>query len=403
MKCTNIFTTNLDILQSIDSNYLKATVLPCNISHILSKVVIYYELDHVNCFEMMGLDQIGRIADIEPYGGYGMVIDEFMDYAVPKESTLNISPSGEMIVRKAMSTNGVMIYAEDNVVRGELKKFLKLGPVGYQTYSCTCILTGASILNLFGYEFTQIFEPVDGTPLEKSVESKLITGLISATYKHLQNILTTKDIYTDAWMHKNNYAIKEDAFAISSVYDNLGNSLVFVDSTEAKLEEMIESAKKMNGLCKKREWTIEVICHTTIAEYFYYLFAMPTYNNDRLFQIVDTEDLMMLLTRDSQMNYNSEKFGETIKINNLAYNEWFNSKMDSGEFDLYQRFLFAPASSRIRYTMHIKYSSDRMADIQIYLKSCYSANAGWYVSNARILSSLLNVIPAIIEGYELDK
>ena len=370
MRVLDISTTNLHIMQGIAQDYSKLSSLPANIDSILSRVIIRYELDYVNPFELIALLKIGCVNSIIPDSLESINLKDFLDMTrFTPENT-----EDEILLQKVISTNSIMekhnVY-EYNFVR-------KVGPIGIQQYQCNVVLKGSSILNLYGYKFGEIFEIPENESmnLESFIEAKLITGLMNATYSVLQDKLISKDIYTNAWCYENLYRGRTKAYTLMSIFDNLGNTINFVDTTPDILKDSIENAKKMNGSFLNREWTIELVCDTPLYMYFFYLFT--NLEKDRRFNIVDTEDMMIVLGKERRsfdilQNVNvTDDLLELVKKSVVSYDAWFDDNMNHEKFDLFSRFLFAPANAKIRYTMHLKWYPEISSDYQKILLDTYN-------------------------------
>lgn len=407
MKIKNVYTTNLHILKNVASDYNKErSTFPAYLSHILSKVVIFYELEEVGCFEMLGLDKIGKIEEIHPLGVDREDVDGFLGAFFTKEK---LEELGELPLRKGIATNKALvkdIYSSAVLnLMGDahtLNSYLLTGPIGFQSYNCTLTLSGGSILKLFGYEFSSLFEEVEGESLEKSVETKLIVGLMNAVYRELQTVLMFKDIYTNAYMYANIYKGKTEPFVVTSVFDNLGNSLEFVDHTAQEVYEMIDSATKSNGLIENRHWIIEIACKTSIAQYFDLMFLTSIHKKNRLIKIIDTEDMMVILAKDHQVEF--EKGTDFLIKNNKEYINWFLSNMEKNEFDIYKRFTFAPASAEISYLIHLDVTTDTISELKNIISARYGYNT--YPNRAPIgiepILSLVSQVKHILGENGLD-
>ena len=351
MRVNDITTTNLHIMQGIAKDYSKLPSLPADIGSILKRVVIRYELDGVNPFELISLQKIGCVSSIEPIGSR---YDNFMDFlevtGFKPETTAD-----EMLLQKVISMNDYMArhgHDEYGVVR-------KCGPIGIQQYQCNVVLTGSSILNLYGYKFNEIFEKDenDEMTLESFIEAKLIAGIMNATYSTFQNTITSKDIYTNAWYYENYYKGRNKDYTLMSIFDNTGCNLKFVDTTPEELTESIRLAKENRCRYHNREWTIEVVCDTPVYLYFFYLFT--NLGRDHKFNIVNTEDTMILLGKErrkfdptpSTIEEEIMTFSKTL----YNYDEFFDSCMENEKFDMFSRFLYAPANGKIRFTMQLKW------------------------------------------------
>lgn len=364
MRVIDIATTNLHIMQGIAQDYSKLSSLPAEIDNILSRVVIRYVLDSVNPFELLGLQKVGCVLSILPMD----VSKDDLQLLLEETRFTPDSTSDEVLLQKAIGVNNFMAYNDCK----EFNSIRKVGPVGLQQYKCNVILKGSSILNLYGYNFSQIFElPENETmSLESFIEAKLVAGLMSATYSNIQNILISKDVYTNAWYFENFYRGRNKEYTLMSIFDNEGNTIKFVDTTPDVLKASISLSKKTNGDYPDREWIIEVVCDTPIYMYFFYLFT--NLGMDKKFNIVNVEDMMIILNKERRSsdlidNEYTDKVSQlsmkdNIKATIRSYDGWFDSCMEREKFDLFSRFLFAPANAKIRYTMHLKWYPDIVRD-----------------------------------------
>lgn len=366
MRVLDITTTNLHIMQGIAQDYSKLSTLPANIDNILASVIIRYELDCVNPFELLGLQKIGCIKSIVPMD----IINDDLNKFLEETGFVPENMDDEVIPQKAISLNSYMM----NNMYYEFSSIRKIGPIGMQKYSCTVFLSGSSILNLYGYNFNQVFEmPKDETiSLESFIEAKLIAGLMNSTYNIIQNILISKDIYTNAWYFENFYKGRNKKYTLMSIFDSTGNTIRFVDTTPDALRSSISNAKKTDNY-SNREWTIEVVCDTPIYMYFFYLFT--DFGINLKFHIVNVEDMMIILSKERRsediMKNGIEDNVNIIKSISSLYDEWFNNNMDKEKFNLFSRFLFAPANAKIRYTVHLKFYPDIAQDYMKVLTNLF--------------------------------
>lgn len=361
MIARDICTTNLDILYEISKEYGKLSSLPANISKILKRVVIYYRLDNVLPFEFLALRSLGKIVELFPVSVDGIDSSDLL-------KTLNFEPATtdeETLLSKCIAGNGYMA----NHGYHEYDHIKKFGPIGAQMYSLDFILSGADILNLYGYKMEAIFK--DDADMEfdldpEHIQGRLIRGLINATYRVFNNMITSKDVFTNAWFHQNLYCVSDQAsYVLSSVFDNLGSSIGLINHTEEEVIGYIDDAKKLTGKYPDREWTIEIVCNTSIAMYFHYL-ESSTLNPDCM-EIVDTADIMTILhplcpVDNSYVLSDDEKDCDLAKKFADDYREWFSDVFGSGRFDMLQRFMLAPADAKIQYVMHLKYY-DELEDV----------------------------------------
>lgn len=357
MRINDITTTNLHIMQGIAQDYSKLPSLPSKIDSILSRVVIRYDLDLVNPFELLGLQKVGSVTNISHMDIQKDDLNLFLEetrYSV--ENT-----SDEVLLQKTVAMNA---YMANKNGRNEYRSVRKIGPIGLQVYKCIITLRGSSILNLYGYNFSQIFEipESEDVGLESYIQAMLVRALINATYKNLQNLLTTKDIYTDAWYFDNFYKGRNKEYTLMSIFDNVGNTITFVDTTTEELKSYIALAKKANDNHSDREWTIEIVCDTPIYMYFFYLSTVSGVNDK--FNIVNVEDMMIILSEKRRLSKltDNELITDGIESSILSYSQWFDHNMENEKFDLFSRFLFAPANSNIRYTIQLKWHPDIVDD-----------------------------------------
>ena len=385
MRAKDINTTNLDIIVEVARECNNSSTLPANISQILEKVVIYYRLDQVLPFELMGLKNLGRIIDIREVATTSS--------EVPTSDLLEILGISALdtIIVKADGMNGYL----DKKYNPGAPYVRKLGPISSQMYVVEIILSGADILNLYGYSLDKMFKAEDGTEdLDpENIQGRLMTGLVNATYRVLTNTLTKKDVLTDAWFDRTLYSVNNDSeYYISSLYDNFGYDIPFINSPKEKFMKDIHNAASIRD--DYREWTLEIVCNTSLAMYFYY---METSIKCKSIQIIHTSDLMVVLSdQNKRLELHNYDYDDGVSANSIAesYCNLFDHKMKFGELDLIKRFALAPANATIRYTIHVKFDMDLIS----YL--CDLKDDDTFVIS-KPLVSLIDQVDKMIKVYKL--
>lgn len=385
MRAKDINTTNLDIILEVSRECNNSSTLPANISQVLKKVVIFYRLDQVLPFELMGLNNLGRIIDIKEVASTSTEI--------PTSDLLEILgiSSLDTTIVKADGMNGYL----DKKYNPEAPYVRKLGPISSQMYSLDLVLSGADILNLYGYSLDKMFKADDGSDdlNPENIQGRLMTGLVNATYRILTNILTKKDVLTDAWFERSLYSINNDArYFISSLYDNLGCDIPFINSPKEKFMEDIHKAASIKD--NSRRWTLEIVCNTSLAMYFYYL---ETSIKCKSIQIIHTSDLMVVLSdQNKRLNLHDYDYDDGVSANSISdvYCNLFDHKMKYGELDLIKRFALAPANATIRYTIHVKFDTELIN----YLHDL--KGRGVYIIS-KPLVSLIDQVDKMIKVYKL--
>lgn len=385
MRAKDINTTNLDIIVEVARECNNSSMLPANISQILEKVVIYYRLDQVLPFELMGLKNLGRIIDIREVATTST--------EVPTADLLEILGVSALdtIIVKADGMNGYL----DRKYNPGAPYVRKLGPISSQMYVVEIVLSGADILNLYGYSLDKMFKAEDGTEdLDpENIQGRLMTGLVNATYRVLTNTLTKKDVLTDAWFDRTLYSVNKDSeYYISSLYDNFGYEIPFINSPKEKFMEDIHNAASIRD--DYREWTLEIVCNTSLAMYFYY---METSIKCKSIQIIHTSDLMVVLSdQNKRLELHNYDYDDGVSANSIAesYCNLFDHKMKFGELDLIKRFALAPANATIRYTIHVKFDMDLLS----YLYDLKDDDTSVI---SKPLVSLIDQVDKIIRMYKL--
>lgn len=400
MIARDICTTNLDILYEISKEYGKLSSLPANISKILKKVIIYYRLDNVLPFEFFALKKLGRITNLFP-----VPVDDIDSGALLK--TLNLTPittKEETLLSKCIAGNGYMYkqgYSEYYGVR-------KFGPICAQMYSFDFILSGGDILNLYGYNMEAIFKDDGDIEFDldpEHIQGRLLKGLINAAYRVFNNLITSKDVFTDAWFYQNIYSTcGQTRYILSSVFDNLGSSIRLINHTAEEVTEYIDTAIELTGKYPTREWTIEVVCNTSICLYFYYLYYSTLFPG--YIEIVDTYDLMTLLhplcpVDRLYVSSNDQKDCELTEKFASDYRDWFRDSFATDRFDIIQRFMFAPADSRIQYVMHLKYCDGLDSYLYNMLHDDFGDGSLFYYE--KLLYELVEKAGSMIKTYKLEK
>ena len=396
MIVKDICTTNLDIVYEIAQEYGKLSSLPANISRILEKVVIFYQLNDVLPFELLALKKLGRIVDIKNQSTDTLDPGNFL-------ANLNIqdlSTQDEVIMRKSIYSDKVLYgYKESSDLFSK-----KFGPIAAQMYSVNINLSGGDILNLYGFKLDHIFRDDDSSEYDldpEHIQGRLLKGLMNAVYRVFNSIITQKDVFTDAWFNQQLYSMSNTDFMLFAIYDNLGNNIEFVNRTIDDATKDIVSARN-SEYHAGREWVIEIVCRTTLAEYFRYLACSIRFD---WLSIVDTSDFMATLSQHTKREKNFCIVGgdDDNHIPNLiqtatAYEDWFYREMNANKLDLIQRFMLAPANALISYTIHIKFPGITPGDGNLLDENC--DRIGATPSN---LTRIIETILKIMLYYDLGK
>lgn len=399
MIARDICTTNLDILYEISKEYGKLSSLPANISKILKKVVIYYRLDNVLPFEFLALRNLGRVT--KPFL---TCVDDIDSDGLLK--TLNFTTETtkeDILLSKCISGNAYM-YKQGY---SEYCKVRKFGPIGAQVYCLDFILSGGDILNLYGYNMEAIFKDNGDTEFDldpEHIQGRLLKGLINAIYRVFNNLITSKDVFTDAWFYQNLYrSCGEIRYTMSSIFDNLGSSIRLINHTTEEVTGYIEDATKLTGKYPTREWTIEIVCNTSIGLYFYYLYYSTFFPG--FMEIVDTCDIMTILhplclVDKLYVSSDDQKDCELAEKLASDYRDWFRDSFGTDRFDILQRFMLAPADFKIQYVIHLKYSDKLISYIDDMLCGDFDAGLSYY---EKLLDELVEKAGSMIKVYGLGK
>ena len=220
MIAKDIYTTNLNIVYDIARECGKLPSLPANISKILEKVAVLYQLNDVLPFELLALSKLGKIVDIKNQSTDILNFGNFL-------TNLNIhdlSTQDEVMIHKSIYSDKIL--RNDKEPLSLISK--KFGPISAQMYSVNIELCGADILNLYGFELDHIFRDNKSSEFDldpEHIQGRLLKGLLNAVYRIFNNIITQKDVFTDAWFNHQLYSINNTDFMLFAIYDNLGNNI----------------------------------------------------------------------------------------------------------------------------------------------------------------------------------
>ena len=356
MKCNNVSTTNLDIIYGYVNNKNERNVPPSQLSRILNRVVIRFDMSELTAFSIISLKSISRVELIKNGGHFSLPHNKSHIEELYR-NLVDLSTEDEMMFNK--------LYGLSDSVRNHAHVENELVPVdviGAVRYDCVAIFTGSDILNLFGYQLEKMFHIPEGSenePFESVIENNLVAAIFNAISKGVYNMLTSKDVITDAWLNQHVYSKTSQPYTLARIFDCNGNSVEFIDNSEESIKSTLSKAMpKISDDSDNpqpfNQWNIEIVCDTPIYMYFYFML----FCNDKV-TISDHSDYMLLLTDICKCEFSG--IGETDTAWNpnsrVIYDNWFNKKIKETSLGLIDRFYLCPRWRHIKYTMIIPIKS----------------------------------------------